>query len=700
MNKKTLVLLAMMAVGMMGGCDWSNPLYEEYVTEDGRVNFCNPIITKETNGYLVELNKLECLNDEIRLKKDDINIKKYGDGFDTIIKACVDDNKKCKNEEKCKFCNDYISDYNVCIEFRNKKLFDYEGILPWESKISFINSVGKNVINDYPDAVSKGICPKDYPRCSFDKDNVIFGCIKDNVVECENDNNPDMKTCSSGCVDLSRDLNNCGSCNNVCTIDERRGEKTADCQDGMCVISECQQGYHLSNDVCELDNKESCNGKPCIYMGGWKDGICNSDLQCEASNCNDGYHILNKKDENFNYVACEEDTVKHCGEERIPCEQQKGVSLVMCNVGKCINVRCDDNYHWDALNENCIENSKVECGTYNNNCEKLTGWSGGECKNGKCKVELCKSGFHLNDDGTECILDTNKECGNSKDDCDSNGKVCINGVCELISACDKETMQLCDGECVNINNIKYCGDCLTNCMVNKSNSIGVDCIDKKCIATSCEPNYHLENGSCIQDDNNNCGSKGNKCEATGNVNSVECYEGRCMATSCKNNFHLSNGMCVPDASTCCGSQCLDCKNFKCERGNCSKNCVDGFGDCNGNAEDGCEMDLYSNGLKYESKKCSCRYDYTKCGELQKGVPLCLKVSSNIGKSYCSEYCNSESTGEYVYKWSYSYYDYYYMVNKCKPAQKCKAYEVDTIGTGEYDKYGYQIYRVNYRVDCE
>lgn len=58
--------------------------------------------------------------------------------------------------------------------------------------------------------------------------------------------------CDDGCVDLDGDVENCGACGHVCEFDQA----TRSCEDGVCVMGECQDGFLDCNgepaDGCEL----------------------------------------------------------------------------------------------------------------------------------------------------------------------------------------------------------------------------------------------------------------------------------------------------------------------------------------------------------------------------------------------------------------------------------------------------------------
>src|SRR5262245_49952415 len=70
-----------------------------------------------------------------------------------------------------------------------------------------------------------------------------------------------MKCCNGGCIDVSKDRQNCGSCGKVCSSNHSR----ADCVDGACVQGACLSGWG------------DCNGDPA-------DG-CETSLRADPNNC-------------------------------------------------------------------------------------------------------------------------------------------------------------------------------------------------------------------------------------------------------------------------------------------------------------------------------------------------------------------------------------------------------------------------------
>jgi len=132
-----------------------------------------------------------------------------------------------------------------------------------------------------PDIPGRGSC--------VSRTNPTFGCASDScgacalpdaVPRCLRDGSCAIATCSGahydcngmpadGCeIDLARDEQNCGSCNNVCSAD--RGATS--CSAGACVIVFCSAPYadcdHKYGNGCETNTNDSlanCGGcnQPC-----------------------------------------------------------------------------------------------------------------------------------------------------------------------------------------------------------------------------------------------------------------------------------------------------------------------------------------------------------------------------------------------------------------------------------------------------
>ena len=189
-------------------------------------------------------------------------------------------------------------------------------------------------------------------------------------------------------------------------------------------------------------------------------------------------------------------------------------------------------------------------------------------------------------------------CVDTKQDkanCGGCGTACGNG-----GAC-------CGGACATVDNdVKNCGACGTVC---PSNNTMPTCVAGKCGSNGCLPGFgdcdqNAQNGceTSLQSDARNCGACGMNC---GFANAAAgCLGGKCAILSCNQGFRNCNGLdndgCEIDArsdpNNCgtCGQSCnrvphaaAGCSMSMCAVGMCDP----GWGNCDNNGNNGCESDL-------------------------------------------------------------------------------------------------------------
>ncbi len=170
--------------------------------------------------------------------------------------------------------------------------------------------------------------------------------------------------------------------------------------------------------------------------------------------------------------------------------------------------------------------------------------------------------------------------------CGSNGGP-VTGVVDAALSCDVGTA--CNGSCVDTaTDPTHCGACGNRC------GAGMACVAGAC-AASCPTGQIVCNGVCatLATDRQNCGACGTAC-AAGQV----CTAGVC-ATSCSAGLTDCSGTCVATMNdpTHCGSCTTACALSNasaqaCAAGTCVVGaCAAGFGDCDRNAANGCEVTL-------------------------------------------------------------------------------------------------------------
>ena len=183
-----------------------------------------------------------------------------------------------------------------------------------------------------------------------------------------------------------------------------------------------------------------------------------------------------------------------------------------------------------------------------------------------CTTIACGKDEYI--DKGKCQPNNLQNCGKPKNDCTQLIRGWAEGTCEegscVVSAC-KDGYKFQDGSCFTL--------------------------------TNCPPTQHYYNGSCEDNDINNCGGHGIKCSqmsgwksgACENINSHkectndsdcdggicienECHATECIASECENIYELENGRCI--SRTTCPPNQHQYKNF------CEDDDTDNCGDHN------------------------------------------------------------------------------------------------------------------------
>lgn len=406
---------------------------------------------------------------------------------------------------------------------------------------------------------SKPECQVDHSACG-DGDvevaecegRLTTGCVRGHA-DC--DNNP-----ANGCeTDLSR-LSSCGSCDRSC-VDEHAEMA---CRDGRCVRIKCDAGYAecAGSGGCQslLDDPKNCGscGKACSgSTPRCFGGVCTGD-NCDAQRADCDGQSGN---------GCEQALTSddHCGGCDQRC-QDAPHAVMSCDTGSCAIERCDAGFEdCDKDPRNGCEvdlNGLADCG----GCGKVCAFahSGARCTEGKCER-------------TDCVASYADCNGDASDGCETN-------------------LLLPDN----------CGACGKDCrsLPNVSNST--------CGADGCMLQCHSGRGDCDNDSSNgcetaldaatSCGSCDSDCTKLANVSSAACSENVCGQVKCADGYADCNGTAadgceraLDTASDCgaCDKPCAiahaqaDCSDRTCKLGKCD----DGFADCDGQTENGCEASL-------------------------------------------------------------------------------------------------------------
>ncbi|MBQ8035716.1 MAG: hypothetical protein IJ268_01865, partial [Proteobacteria bacterium] len=290
---------------------------------------------------------------------------------------------------------------------------------------------------------------------------------------------------------------------------------------------------------------------------------------------------------------CDENTLSKCVAEKWKvtqtCEEP-----AQCNAetGSC-EVTCKDTEHLFA--GKCEADDVTHCGTHTNDCTKMSGWKSGDCFGKKCFAEECVPGHHLastfdnNEERTVCEEDTHDACGSVNTKCGEE-EICTQGKC-------KDTCQpgevICDGSCINPNTSKKFCDADASCSSFIPCSEFEECIDGKCVLSSCQDEAEsLCNGDdqniCVNvhgGNPNHCGACGATCSDKETAKVSGCAQGQCTYTCNEGMVNCGSDtepMCLPeeqlksDPTHCgqCDTKCADnelCQDGKCIVSECTGN---------------------------------------------------------------------------------------------------------------------------------
>ncbi len=234
---------------------------------------------------------------------------------------------------------------------------------------------------------------------------------------------------------------------------------------------------------------------------------------------------------------------------------------------------------------------------------------GGACGDG---IERC----NRMDDDCDGMVDEGFDLTSDPLDCgacmmacpfgDHGTPVCSAGACSLtcdpgFGDCDMNAANGCEA---SFDDPATCGSCTNPCDVPNATST---CTDGTCAFEACLPGFD----DCDADTSNGCEvdlmSSADDCGACGTVcdlvNAVEaCVDGGCAVDTCEDGFGDCNGdpddgceLALTTLASCgaCGAACApadgvgDCATGTCEVASCNA----GFGDCDADPANGCEQAL-------------------------------------------------------------------------------------------------------------
>jgi hypothetical protein len=455
-------------------------------------------------------------------------------------------------------------------------------------------------------------------------------------------------------------VDDCGTCNNAC--DATNG--TPSCDDGTCAI-DCDDDFgdcdELADTGCEvsfLDDEDNCGdcGVTCTNEHGsttCRGGEC-------VPRCANGYEDCNGNAAD----GCEtnvNDSLANCGGCGVRCRPDNATPT--CDDGVCKGA-CEDGF--EDCNGNPEDGCEADlsapetCGTCDNACSDIGGEAG--CDMGTCTIE-CADGFADCTGGEADGCETNTKlsptncngCGNV---CDSSvgTAVCTDGVCG-ISTCTFPFEECIPGNPRCETDLRetdqYCGDCGTNCTMRFPNASGVcnggACVLEECADGFADCNMVADDGcETALETTDHCRTCAEKCEAVHGNNA--CNPSTGCVPSCQSGWgdcdgNKNNG-CETPLNTLfnCGGCDVACNKAhateSCATGSCDiVACDTGWGDCNSESTpNGCETQLTS---LTHCGTCNVPCDLAG-GTESCGTGTCVLTGCNTGRADCTAAAGCET----------------------------------------------------------
>ena len=462
----------------------------------------------------------------------------------------------------------------------------------------------------------------------------------------------------NGCeTNITADALNCGNCLNSCAFNNA---SLGTCVNSTCSVGICSSGFADCNskpsDGCEaaLPRDPSNCGACGIFCsstngtGGCINGECSIVCSSGFGNC-----------DNLASTGCEIDTTSSllncgaCGKACAPANAVPTCAKSICSAtcvagfGNCdalLDNGCEANLKTDA--SNCDA-----CGT---KCSIANATA--ICNSGKCTIGSCNSGFADCDGDASNGCETNitadaNHCGSCSKVCVStNGTaICTDGACGIncnagFGNCDSDVTNGCETNLAN--DVLHCGatcatsvTCPTTGGVNRVCNAGI-CGFDTCTAPTATC---LGKGACatnLSNDVDNCGACGTKCSfanAEVTCTSSTCTLGPCAADYGNCDGNAANGCeasLQTDANNCngCDNKCIPANaTAVCTSGTCAiASCYAGYFDCDGAVSNGCEVNL-------KTDTSNCNACGTKCSTAN-GTASCAdgvcKIACSSGYDNC------------------------------------------------------------------
>ncbi|HEY6723893.1 MAG TPA: hypothetical protein VI197_07670 [Polyangiaceae bacterium] len=397
------------------------------------------------------------------------------------------------------------------------------------------------------------------------------------------------------------------------------------CIDEMCQLKTCNDGAQSPGETgmdCGGPDCQKClPGNGCMGDDDCTSGIC-TDNVCVEPSCGD-----TKRNGEETDVDCGGDECEGCATDQA-CERDSDCVSGECRDETCAVACATGSGDCDGDNV-CETNTTLDvehCGACDTVCELPNATP--QCVGGECEILECEPPYEDCDldptNGCEVDLEADPDhCGGCFNACvELNGAAtCAEAVCGIdcdtgFDDCDERPENGCEKDLTR--DVANCGACGEACEAETEEET-VYCDANGCGATICESGL----GDCdgdgvceteLSDSETDCGACGNLCVAANGT--ASCEAGECVVEDCNEgysdcNSEYSDGCeaeLAVDALNCgecettCGADCnaetgscnVDEGTAWCSEGECKvKTCATDHRDCNGDVEDGCEVDYTS-----------------------------------------------------------------------------------------------------------
>ena len=473
-----------------------------------------------------------------------------------------------------------------------------------------------------------------------DADHTCF----DNQCKCK-DNKAD---CNGTCVDLNDDATCGSSCDNIISCNTSENQH---CQNGTCACPDgllFREGHCIdpmrNNKYCGADDAKHTNGSVCAIENGLicMDGYCK---------CKDGYLRV----KNSEKCVDPKTDLDYCGAVDV---DGFAVKPDACFKGQeCINGSCECPELYHKTINGCVKNDETTCGAKGNASDsdpRSKDYKGYKCGNDDDFV--CRWWAYDPDNRTDIELCTrasvdSPDCGDPKYEvyqdspCNHEDDLfwCANPnrVVSCTNTCNGKTIEtsckckegLCGRLCTDtLNDDNNCGSCGNKCPANAhcaniSGEYGCECNDGYAPKLNAGMTAECIN---VENDRNNCGSVDHKCEAD-----EICVNSNC--TKCSASQTQCLDMCIENFDALSSdSDLLSFEDRKIQSCSTEKlECMAGYANCNAESFgpfDGCETPLNTQ---------------TNCGACGNA---CSRLTTCNGEKCCMssevEY-TEETEGEYL-----------------------------------------------------